>query len=371
MSQQFSRRYFVGGSAAGVALTARRALAQNMPRVGVIGVGVRGSHLVKVILQTDKGRIAAICDTHEGRRGASLQVASRDNPKGYDDYRRLLDDKSIDAVFIATPCYLHKEMAVNAVQAGKHVYCEKPVAVSPAESDEVVRVVKASKNVFQVGHQLRMSKVYRATMEKIHSGFAGKLLYVRGQRQHASRSVTVAPGKEWFYDKTKSGDIIIENAVHEIDVFNWVNGGAHPLRACGMGGCNLFINQPPGRTVTDHYVITWEFPNGVHVNYSQCDYTHPMVGGGRFEHAHFSKMSVNISEGTFYEPGKKEPVYTVEIDGKDELDPQAVGSFFDNIRNGTQPAANVDVARLAVLSALLGRKAFYENRTVRWEELAG
>ncbi|MCW5983461.1 MAG: Gfo/Idh/MocA family oxidoreductase [Bryobacteraceae bacterium] len=368
MSNRYSRRYFVGASAAGAALTARAQTSPSMPRAGVIGVGIRGAHLLKTVLQTDMARVAAVCDNHEGRLKAGLDEAARDKPTGYNDYRRLLDDKSIDAVFIATPCYLHKEMAVNAVEAGKHVYCEKPVAITPAECNEVARAARSSKKVFQVGHQLRASKVYQATLDKIHSGFPGKLLLIKAQRQHESRSVRVAPGKEWFYDRNKSGDIIIENAVHEIDVFNWING-AHPLKACGMGGCNLFQNQPPGRSVTDHYIIVWEYPNGVHVTYTQADYTHNAVGGGRWEHAHFSKMSVDVTNGKFYEPGNQEPVYEVKIDGKDELDAQAVRSFFDCIRNDKKPVADVEVARMAVLTALLGRKAFYEGRTVSWEEL--
>lgn len=367
MSDRYSRRFFFGNAAA-LAAAARPAAAQSMPRVGVIGVGIRGAHLLRTVLATDMAKVAAICDNHDGRLAAAIAAASRDQPNGHSDYRRLLDDKSIDAVFIATPCYLHKEMAVAALQAGKHVYCEKPVAVTAAEADEVVRAARSSSKVLQVGHQLRASKVYQATIQKIHEGFAGKLLLIKAQRQHASRSVTVAPGKEWFYDRNKSGDIIIENAVHEIDVFNWVNR-AHPLKAAGMGGCNLFINQPPGRTVTDHYICIWEYPNGVHVTYTQADYTHPAVGGGRWEHAHFSGMSVDISNGKFYEPGKRDPVYTVQIEGKDDLDPQAVKGFFDCIRNGRKPWADVEVGRNAVLTALLARKAFYENRTVKWEEL--
>lgn len=367
MPDRYSRRTFFGGAAA---LAAARPLSAQgiMPRAGFIGVGLRGSHLVRTVLATDRAKVAAICDNHEGRLAAAVKAAERDQPRGYADYRRLLEDKSIDAVFIATPCYLHGEMAVAALQAGKHVYCEKPVAISPAECDAVARAARASKNVLQVGHQLRASKIYRATMEKIHQGFAGKLLFIRGQRHHGNRSVKVAPGKEWFYDRDKSGDIIVENAVHEIDVFNWVNG-AHPLKACGMGGCNLFAGQPPGRSVTDHYIVIWEYPNGVHVTYSQADYTHPDVGGGRFEHGHFSKLSVDITNGKFYEPGGRKPVYTVEVEGRDELDPQAVTGFFECIRNGGKPYADVEVGRMAVLTALLARKAFYEGRTVTWEEL--
>lgn len=367
MAQGYSRRYFFGGAAALAAV--RPLAAQGMPRAGFIGVGIRGAHLVKTVLASDRAKVAAICDNHEGRLAASLKTAERDQPRGYADYRRLLDDKSIDAVFIATPCHLHEEMAIAAVQAGKHVYCEKPVAITPAGCDAVARAARAARTVFQTGHQLRASKVYRATLEKIHQGFAGRLLFVRGQRHHGSRTMVVSPGKEWYYDRNKSGDIIVENAVHEIDVFNWVNG-AHPLKACGMGGCNLFANQPPGRSVTDHYIVVWEYPNDVHVTYSQADYTHPDVGGGRFEHAHFSKLSVDITRGRFYEPGGRKPVYTVEIEGRDDLDAQAVAGFFDCIRNGGKPWADVEVGRMAVMSALLARKSFYEGRTVKWEELA-
>jgi hypothetical protein len=80
-------------------------------------------------------------------------------------------------------------------------------------------------------------------------------------------------------------------------------------------------------------------------------------------------MSVDISEGKFYEPGKRDPVFTVQTDGPDELDPQAVKNFFACVREGKKPYADVEAGRMAVLTALLARKAFYEGRTVKWEEL--
>jgi predicted dehydrogenase len=342
----------------------------DMPHVGLIGTGGRGKALLRAVLEADMARVTALCDIHEGRLGEGLQLCERDKPKGYLDYRRMLEHKGLDAVYIATPCNLHKGMVVDAISAGKHVYCEKPLATTAEDCNAAARAVRSSKQIFQIGQQLRYSKRYRGTLVKIHEGFAGKLLFIRAQRHHSSRSVRVRPGKEWFYEREKSGDIIVENAVHEIDVFNWVNQG-HPLKACGMGGCNLFTDQPPGRSVTDHYIVTWEYPNGVHVTYTQASYTHPMVGSGRVEQAHFSKMSVTVGDGKFYEPGNREPVYTVEVEGRDNLNLQAVQSFFDCIRNNKKPFADIEAGRVAALAAVMGRTAFYEGRTVKWEEVAG
>jgi predicted dehydrogenase len=374
MSTEYSRRHFLGRSAAvtAVGLTKTTAAAPSMPRVGHIGVGNRGSMLLSTGVRSDQVKIVAICDLREDRLKTALEVAARDSPKGYSEYRRMLEDKSIDAIFIATPCYLHREMVIDAVQAGKHVYCEKPLATTAADCNATARAVRSSGRIFQIGQQLRYSKTYRASLEKIHEGFAGKLLFIRSQRHHSSRSVdpAYAAAKPWLYDRVKSGDTIVENAVHEIDVLNWLNG-AYPLKACGMGGCNLMVNQPAGRSVTDHYIVTWEYPNGVHATYTQANYTHPSVGGGRYEQAHFSKMSVEVGAGRFYEPGNKEPVFTVQVEGKNDMDLQAIQAFVDSIRNNRKPFADIEVARQAALASILGRTAFYEGRTVRWEELGG
>ncbi len=369
MSHAFSRRGFLGRSAAALAapLAAQRS---ELVQVGLIGAGGRGTGLLRSTLEADTARVVALCDTHEGRLAEAQRLCARDSPQGYSDYRRLLEHKGLDAVFISTPCHLHKAMAIDALSAGRHVYCEKPLAITPADCNAVARAARSSSRVFQIGQQLRYSKVYREAVAKIHDGFIGKLLFIRAQRHHSTRTVTVRPGKEWYYDREQCGDIIVENAVHEIDVFNWVNG-APPLRACGMGGCNLFAGQPPGRSVTDHYIVTWEYPGGVHVTYSQADYTHQMVGGGRSEQVHGATLSVELGTGKFYAPGTREPVYAVSLDGKDDLDLQAIQGFLDCIRNNKKPFADVEVARLAALTALLGRTAFYEGRTVRWEEVAG
>src|SRR5690606_33286781 len=161
-----SRRAFLGtGTAlAAHAALAHRATAQspvtipdapvlNAIPTGIIGVGGRGTNVMRGVLQY--GKVAAVCDTHAGRLQKGAEVAARDTPATFDDYRRVLDRKDIEAVVIATPPFLHAEMAVAALQAGKHVYCEKPVAITPESVQRVVKAARASDKVFITGQQLR------------------------------------------------------------------------------------------------------------------------------------------------------------------------------------------------------------------------
>src|SRR6478735_9231949 len=115
--------------------TAAVASAQPTQRVGtgMIGVGNRGSHLLGGVLQQPEAKVLALCDIKPDRLDKAATNAAKDNPKTYADWRSIVDRKDIDAVFIATPPYLHSEMAVAALEAGKNVYCEKPVGVTPAQ----------------------------------------------------------------------------------------------------------------------------------------------------------------------------------------------------------------------------------------------
>src|SRR3954471_17808266 len=123
------RRHFLISSA----LYPIAASAQATPRVGtaLIGAGGRGSYLLQTILEEPKARVAALCDIKPDRLDKAASTAAKDKPRTYTDYRRLLDRKDVQAVFIATPCDLHVEMAIAALRAGKHVYCEKPVGITP------------------------------------------------------------------------------------------------------------------------------------------------------------------------------------------------------------------------------------------------
>ena len=129
---RINRRHFFFGAAAAAAMQSRAGAqgANEKVRAGFIGVGGRGSTLLRHTLVEPNVEIAAICDLKPDRLDKAASAASRDNPKTFSDYHKLLEQKDIDAVYIATPCYLHSEMAIAAIQAGKHVYCEKPAGIN-------------------------------------------------------------------------------------------------------------------------------------------------------------------------------------------------------------------------------------------------
>src|SRR5690242_13198125 len=143
----FNRRNFLVASAAAAA---QSALGQAGERVktAMIGVGGRGSYLLTGVLEQPNAEVVAICDIKPDRLDKAATAAKRDNPKTYTDWKQIIDRKDIQAVYIATPPYLHSEMAVAALKSGKHVYCEKPVGVTPAQVKAVVEAVRSAKTVF-------------------------------------------------------------------------------------------------------------------------------------------------------------------------------------------------------------------------------
>src|SRR5438552_16035356 len=161
-----NRRMFVLRAAAGLA----SAQSTEPTQTGMIGVGNRGSLLLRNVLAQPEAKVAALCDIKPDRLDRAATAAARDNPNTYPDYRKILDRKDITAVFIATPPYLHSEMAIAALKAGKNVYCEKPIGVTPAQVRAVVEAARASKTVFTSGQQMRSAKQYQQAIGKIREG---------------------------------------------------------------------------------------------------------------------------------------------------------------------------------------------------------
>src|SRR6266699_177461 len=151
-------------------------------------------------------------------------------------------------------------MAIAALEIGKNVYCEKPMAVTPEDCRQVTNTAASAKGIFQAGFQLRHDPNSSASIEFIKQGGIGKVLFLQGYRNGGD----LPRRTPWYFDRTRSGDNIVEQACHIIDLMVWA-AGSHPLRAYGSGGVRLFKNEPPGRTTTDNYTVIFEFPddNGV------------------------------------------------------------------------------------------------------------
>src|SRR5215204_4930839 len=144
------RRQFLLGTSAAAKLASGQDVVGRVP-TAMIGTGNRGSFVLKGILEQPNARVVALCDLKPDRLDTAATSAARDKPATYADWRRIIDRKDIDAVFVATPPHLHSEMAVAALQAGKHVYCEKPIGVTPEQVKNLVAAARRSKQVFVAG----------------------------------------------------------------------------------------------------------------------------------------------------------------------------------------------------------------------------
>ncbi len=360
------RRHFLKMSAAA---TAAAAAAPGDPiRTGIIGTGNRGGHLWRSLLRLEGVKLLAACDIKPDRLDQALSAASRDNPTGYSDYRKLLERRDIDAVFIASPCDLHVEMTIAALQAGKHVYCEKPIGITPESIARLLKVARSSKTVLQVGQQMRYGRRLQQTIARIHEGVAGKIIMLKVQRHAGNDLAHDGPSADWFFDVKRSGDVIVEMAVHNLDVCNWAIH-SRPEKASGFGGVSYWVDQPAGRTSMDGYTLSYEYKNGVKMSFTQV-FFHPggMPGGGQYFYVYGTKGAVDVSNARYYPMARGAEPQTLSAEPGGSGEPQ-LEAFYECIRKGTKPVANVEIAAVAALTAILGREAIYRQRVMTWQDL--
>ncbi len=367
---ELDRRRFLAAMMAAPASAAARPVQTGAAPVAaaVIGTGNRGAYLLRGILEQPGVRVAALCDIKPDRLDTAATLAARDKPRTYTDYRRLLEQPDVGAVFIATPCDLHVEMAIAALKAGKHVYCEKPVGITPESIRELLRVARQSRSVFQIGQQMRSDARLRKTIEKIHAGAAGKVVMIKAQRHAAEDLDHHGPSADWFFNAARSGDVIVEMSVHNLDVCNWVAAG-RPERAAGFGGTLVWVNDPPGRTNMDGYTLSYEYANGIKLSYTQV-FFHPrgLPGGGQYCYVYTTEGAVDLMNATFYPRSRDAaPVVLAE---PEKTPPHAhVAAFFEAIRSDSRPFADLTVGATAALTAILGREAIYRRKVMTWAEL--
>jgi predicted dehydrogenase len=285
-SAEFNRRDFLkGGSFAALmtmlggaqlfAQAAEKPAASSaaVPKLkcAVIGLGAWGREILSTLGRLPQAEVAAICDTYPAslRRSASSAPGATQTA----DYKTILDSKEIKAVFIATPTHLHKEIALAALKAGKHVYCEAPLANTVEDAREIALAAKAASNkqVFQSGLQLRADPQRHFVLPFIRSGALGKLVMARSQAHKKQSWRGVSPNAErekelnWRLDKTLSPGLIGEIGLHQIDQASWVLNG-FPLSVTGFGfGSTIFWKD--GREVADTVQAMIEYPNGVNLIY--------------------------------------------------------------------------------------------------------
>ncbi len=341
-------------------------------RTAMIGTGNRGSYLMRSVLELPGAKVAAVCDTKPDRLDKAASAAARDQPFTTNDYRRVLERKDVDAVFIATPCDLHVEMTIAALKAGKHVYCEKPAGIDGPSIRELLKVARTAKTVLQFGQQTRSDERTAAVVAKLREGIAGKIIMVKAQRHAGADLNHEGPSADWFFNASRSGDVIVEMAVHNLDACNWVIG-SRPERASGFGGTLLWQNQPPGRTNMDGYTLSYEYANGVKMSFTQV-FFHPweMPGGDQFTYVYGTEGAVHVNSATFYplaRGAKPVPLAPPRPPRTPGFRPERhLEAFYESIRTGKPNPAGIDVGATAALTAILGRDAIYRKRVMEWRD---
>ena len=373
MNDRSARRTFLIGSAAALGAATARAQLREVP-TAFIGVGNRGGSLLRQVLAKEQVPVVAVCDIDAAKREKAAALANRYSPKVYTDYRSIVERKDVEAVYIATPCDLHAEMAAACLDAGKYVYCEKPMGIYPEEVDRVLKAERRSKVFLQIGQQMRYWPWLQGAVPHVHSGLIGKVLIVKAQRH----SPALAPGKaeglpEWYHDVKRSGDRIVENGVHNLDVCNWIANSV-PVAAFGFGKLYLPNPEPAGTHYMDGYSVMYQYPNEVNLTYSEA-LLHPR---GLKELANGQWYAVFGEKGTIYIKSKSAIFYDMQSTGEprellttaqQDTKDDAVGDFYASIREHRRPFADSRVAATAALTTMMGRQAIYQKRMVTWKEL--
>jgi predicted dehydrogenase len=243
--------------------------APDQVQFGVVGVGGRGSYLLKHLNNVDNGRAVAICDLRDEALTKGVDTYKLGKPQTFKDYRELLNQKNVEAVIIAVPLFLHFEVTKAALEAGKHVFCEKSLVFRPEEVHELrALAAKYNKQVLQVGLQRRYSKFYQTARQMIEKGMLGNVTHVHAQ-WHRNPGWTMKPGgKEnganWRLFKQYSGGLTAELASHQIDVADWMFG-ASPEYVIGVGGLDTWKD---GRDIFDNIQLIYKYPKGQKLVYS-------------------------------------------------------------------------------------------------------
>jgi myo-inositol 2-dehydrogenase/D-chiro-inositol 1-dehydrogenase len=381
------RRDFLKG-AGGVLLlkpqTVFGSQANSTVEVGLVGCGGRGNWLAPFFPEYAGARVVALADVVQAHLDSTRQKLAVDASRLYygpDAYRELAHSK-LDAVAIETPTYFHPMQAAAAVEAGKHVFCAKPIAVDVPSCKAFLAAGQKAQSQglsFWVDFQSRARPVFQEAVERIRRGDIGKpamaqVCYYAGRPWRDGGAPDMDAGHKrivnWFGDRILSGDIIVEQNIHVIDMANWYLG-AHPLKANGTGGrTNWSGTKNDTGDAWDHFIVTYWYPEGVEASFS----SHQL--NGRFSDLCVRCVGIHGCADTHYgglvrilSDDKEKNWNGAEKDDTFKGGCVAnIKAFVDSVRAG-KPINNAAVAVESNLTGILGRTAAYREAMVSWDEM--
>jgi len=375
-----NRRRFLGCSAAASLAFSQGTLAETDPaaaeakpvRLGVIGIGNRGTALLRALLDLPAAQVVGVCDPepkHRMRGQGIVEKVQGRRPEAVEDPRCLLERPDVDAVLVAVPCDLHESIGCETLRAGKHLYAEKPLALTLAGCDRLC--LEASRRpalVVHVGFQRRSNPRFREGVERIQGRELGPLIEARATWTSSNGPLSGHGG--WLGRRDRSGDFMVEQAVHIWDVLHWLHGDL-PVKAAGWGRRGLFAQQDPGRDVTDHYAVELEWADGFRASLLQS-WVAPAADGftGSTLRVLGEEGGLDFGAGSLTFRDRQRPRQTIHPGPQNDTR-LALLDFLTSVRaqKPLPPPITLAEARSATLTGLLVRKAVDERCVVTMEEI--
>lgn len=365
-------------------------VADEIINVAMIGCGDRGKGVLSVIKSMSaKYKIKAYCDLLDFRLKETEKYVPAD-AKAIKDYHKVLDDKTINAVFIATPLSEHFRIAKDAVLAGKHVYVEKTMTYNIAQALELKKLVKQyPKQVFQVGYQYRYSPLYFKVKDMIQSGYLGKVSQIdcRWDRNGNWRRAVPEPALErkinWRMYKEYSGGLAAELLSHQIDFINWAFE-TQPDEIMGSGGIDVFKD---GRETYDNIQAILRYnEKGMIGNFgATCGNAHDgylfkikgtkgsvslLTNTGLFYPEEIAKKELGIVDGVtgatkivVNKDGGIPILDKATIDGTN----YALDEFYKSITTRKEPVSNINTGTQAAICVAMCNEAIYSGNKQVWK----
>jgi myo-inositol 2-dehydrogenase / D-chiro-inositol 1-dehydrogenase len=378
-------------------------LSASNVQLGIIGCGGRGTAVISSMSKNANVNIIAMADIFEGKlkekhpvyndlnEAKGLPAIKSSNMyQGSKAFEKLLENKDVDAVLISSPCYTHPEFLEAAIQAGKHVYCEKPVALDVAG---VKRAEKAAKGVTNksvtIGFQIRHATPYVELVKRIHNGEIGdiaaaQMYYISSRNEKVpvlGSSDDELKIRNHFHFRSMSGGILLDQGIHMLDVCNWALQD-HPIAATGAGGRNYPDNFGDNY---NHFEIAYKYPKKINVSMLSTqsgntfgDVCARFIGTKGIAEAHYSG-GVFIKGENEWDSGvpKSDAEVTAEqraagvfLSALGDSDKNKGSNFINSIETGKY-INTVSEAAASTLTAILGRQTAENNREVTWDAMLG
>jgi len=357
-------------------------------RYGVIGAGSMGGDHIECLSEIPQAEIIAVADLYKPNLDSKRKlIGERYKTRFLDNYEDLLNISEIDAVVVAVPNYLHANVTIDALKAGKHVLCEKPMATTVKDCDRMIEAANKSGKILQIGLEMRSSPLYNKIFSMITSDMIGdiKMMWCNEFRGPFLKKVN-----DWIIKEKYSGGSLVEKNCHHFDVFNWfINSTPKTVVAFGgqdavyMDRGDNFLMREQGvwaerkephtkPDVIDNAWVTVEYASGAKAMLGLCFFfpaSHELeIGSIGTKGAIISSYSHN--KINYYKLSKRKKTFNVPIDKeKGKLSHGGMVymehlNFIKSIRTGIPPAADGEIGKWSVIVPLAAEKSIKEKRII-------